>query len=270
RQVSARNPEKTYLPEAENVYFKHNRLWQHKGQFEFIPTLKTPSHIGIVYRGDSRPPETIFKTGFNRKSDDSDSINDNDFLEALLNTKLSPYHLTYGLCIGNCQLVNDSQNNIINTSRNIAVATWFPWFSSQHETDDLPEPWEEDSTYVYQCYVNTGIDICKTAADLTGGGLHTTSITSAEEVLTTGIPPEHIVSSWPVKRTVFDAGRHYMYGLKTRIQEKIENPHTDQCVKTFTEAFRPPLDPIHRNHSISLSIGAHFGIVTDQEDDELS
>lgn len=89
-------PGKTYLPESENVFFSHNPFWHHEGQFRFTPTLKTPSHIGMVYKGDSRPPETIFKTGFNRKSDDSDSINDNDFLEALLSTKLSPYKLTHG------------------------------------------------------------------------------------------------------------------------------------------------------------------------------
>ncbi|WOG29667.1 hypothetical protein [Endozoicomonas sp. 8E] len=267
REVAA-YPGKTYLPESENVFFSHNPFWHHEGQFRFTPTLKTPSHIGMVYKGDSRPPETIFKTGFNRKSDDSDSINDNDFLEALLSTKLSPYKLTHGPdFFGSYQLVNDSENKIISTSRNVAVATWFPMFSSQTEPDSpelfIPEPGEEDSTYVYQCYVNTGIDICRTAADLTGAGLYTTSIKSFEEVITTRIPPEHVVSAWPVKRTVFNAGPYDIFGLKTRIQEKIVNPDIDQCAKTYTAAFLPPLDPVNRTHSISLSIGAIFTIATD-------
>ncbi|WP_422133147.1 MULTISPECIES: hypothetical protein [unclassified Endozoicomonas] len=266
REVAA-YPGKTYLPESKNGSFSHNPFWQHKGQFRFTPTLKTPSHIGVVYRGDSRPPETIFKTGFNRKSDDSDSINDNDFLEALLSTKLSGHKLAYQPIFSNYQLVNDSANKIICTSRNIAVATWFPMFLSQNQPDSpvlyIPEPGEEDSTYVYQCYVNTGIDMCKTAADLKGPGLRTTSIKSAEEVITTRIPPEHVVSAWPVKRTVFNAGPYYIFGLKTRIQEKIVNPDIDQCVKTYTAAFLPPLDPVNRTHSISLNASAIFKIAPD-------
>lgn len=170
REVAA-YPGKTYLSESRNAFFSHNPFWQHE-RFRFTPTLKAPSHIGMVYRGDSRPPETIFTTGFNQKSNNSDFINDNDFLAALLNTQLSPY--------------NSGLRN--------------PKFLSVFAGNQL---------------VNN---------------------------------PKN--------------------GFKTRIQEKIENPHTDQCIKAYTAAFLPPLDPVNRTHSISLSICAEFEIFTDQEDDK--
>ncbi len=78
RQVSRLNDDsvlgKKYLLETGQA----NPFWKHLGGFKYSPCVKTLAHCGIVFRGDSREPEVIFKEGFKSRCH-PDIQSDNDF-----------------------------------------------------------------------------------------------------------------------------------------------------------------------------------------------
>ena len=237
REVSQLDVGKKYLFNSG----QENPYWKHLGQYEFSPCVKALSHCGLVFRGDSREPKSIFKDGF--KSKDNPNIKcDNDFFEAVLNSRLASERTG----LGHMEGLGIRKENVVCCTKNIDVATYFP------NVED------SSATYVYCCYVNAGIKVFNTVKGLENPYLENRGSISTKEVLTPIIPPEHVIYGWKVSRKKLES----LFGVKfkTEYQEIMRNENIDSCVYKYLEFF-----PFPESDRSSKFITVHHNGVFDIE-----
>lgn len=216
RQVSELDRDKKYLLETG----QKNPYWKHLGGFKYSPCVKAIAHCGIVFRGDSREPAMIFKEGFKSRNH-PDIQSDNDFFCVALESKLEPREISFMR-----ETLAADQKNMVCSTKNADVATYFPNVDS-----DTP-------TYVYCCYVNSGIKIFETVSGLESPWLETAMVISAQEVMTPIIPPEHVICAWKVGRTKLEDKWNVKF--KPEYQEFKKNENVDFCVKEYSKLFPIP------------------------------
>ena len=191
-----------------------NQYWKKRNRrFEFAPSVKAVNHCGIVYRGDSRSPDIIFNEGFKLK-DSPDILSEDDFFAKLLKARLIT------ISTDQSEALVIAQETAVCTSKDRDVASYFP---SDYNGSR--------ATFVYCCYINTGIPAYKTVGDLDELFIRTNPMISAKEVLTPMIPAEHILCAWTVKRVLLS--KKYCYEFIPEYSNYCENPNTDYCVQEY-------------------------------------
>ena len=200
---------KKYLLETGEA----NPYWKSLCHFKFIPCVKAITHCGIVFRGDSRNPEIIFKQGF-KSIHHPDIESENDFFGVALEAELEPRQ-----CSISRETLVPNQKNMVCCTKDPYVAAYFPSLEAGA------------STYVYCCYVNSGIKIFETIAGLENRWLETSMAISAQEVITPIIPAEHVVCAWMVRRIKLEGECEVMF--KSEYIELKTNQNVDFCVKEY-------------------------------------
>lgn len=224
---SALNGSKKYLLETG----QKNIFWKHIGGFEYSPCVKALAHCGIVYRGDSREPAIIFREGFKSRNH-PDIQCDNDFFRVALESKLEPRIIEFMR-----ETLAADQKNMVCCTKNIDVATYFPNVESN------------TPTYVYCCYVNSGIKIFETVSYLENPWLETAMAISAQEVMTPIIPPEHVICAWKVCRRKLED--QWRLNFKPEYHELKKNVNVDFCVKEYSKLFPVP-EPDKSSKTITI------------------
>lgn len=121
----------------------------------------------ILYRGDEREPETIFKEGFYRKPQEND------------------------IPLPNISSSDGDSANCIATTKDLVIAVGF---ADTPETIMASNKPKKTYSWVYMLYSDKGID-------LTLNESFKGTQTDIKEVVLTEIPPEHIIAAFQIKTT---------------------------------------------------------------------
>ena len=202
--------------------------WNKIERFTFQPTDLCARSTRLSFRGDSREPDSIFRRGFTLGH--SPIVSDSEYLKSLnsmeiifkpMNSSFEgiPTGLTnYG--VQNLELTTNTEKAVC-FSDNPFLASCFPRTA-------------KTSTYVYSCLVVNGISLSETANCLSFKplGICTYLTNSLDELITTCVPPEHILGCWQVSRTTEENIFSPIYS------DFIANENCDPCVDGYQTSLK--------------------------------
>jgi hypothetical protein len=201
----------TFVTSKENKY--EFVRWKNLGERTYSPKPSAFTHCGLVYRGDTRDPDYVFNNGFLPKN--KEKIKDDDeFYKALYKSKL----IGRSRFFSDCLVINEETT--VCSSKNPFVAAYFPKVVDN-----------ESYTYVYCCFVHTGVKVFETVEELKQVGFDIGASQTAEEVFTPEIPETHVVCAWKTKRTKLSIPFYTSY--KPSFGSPIHNDARDPCVTEF-------------------------------------
>ena len=218
--------------------------WEKTEHRVFKPKDNAIKFIGLAYRGDSREPSEIFKTGFILKGNRKIS-SDVEFTDRLFSTRLEAYPKKQDIDCDSRNVFLDRQfapnpETAICLSKLPEVASYFPDCS------------DEGNTYLYCCFINQGIPIHETLDEINEMFCETFMAKAAKEIVTPEIPPEHIISAWRVERLKTEKPCRQK-SFRIRASTAILNQAKDDCVKKYMESNKIPDPVIPPTTNISVS-----------------
>ncbi len=162
--------EESHFSDHDNLMYKN---WIFNGNGRWQPTDEAFTYCGLAFRGDTRSPEEIFRTGFISRDQSDIEIEFTDGGNFL--------------CIRQLRIV---QMSAVSLSLSHIFASFFP------------EGLDDSVSYVYGCIVTKGVKIFEKSKLFSLLCSSTSLSQSVQEIATKSILPEQVICSWRVSRVV--------------------------------------------------------------------
>ena len=214
------------------------KYWKALGDRKYSPTLDAVSHCGLLFRGDDRKPDEIFKTGFLSRVSNNKISTEKEFYDQLLKAQVT---------FRPANRLITKWKTAVCLSENAHVATHFPW------SDDA-----NSYTYVYCCYVHNGVKLFEKAQELKIDSENDIEmVVSGKEVITPEVPAEHVICAWKTERKNKQIPRCAVYEPVFETPEY--NFTTDACVTNCLKNSVVPNLPTQPRLCVKLN---EYGIVS--------